>query len=106
MPLALLFTGFYTWLIGLVGARTALVIFAAGTVITCTAALLAIIQSSIAALASAMAGAASGLPVSFLMAFWSIIPANLGTVIATIFATDAAVFACKYHLNLVAIMTK
>lgn len=106
MPIAALFGGFYTWLIGVVGARTALVIFAAGTVLTCTAALLVIIKNLIIWLAAAMAIAAVGLPAAFLMAFMSLIPANFATVVAAILSCDAAVFACKYHLNLVSMMSK
>ena len=106
MPIAAGFAAFYTWLVGVIGARTALLVFAVGTVVSCTAALLVIIKASVSALAAAAAIGSSGLPSAFVMAFWAILPANIETIIALMLSGDAAVFACRYHLQLVKIMAQ
>lgn len=106
MPLAVGFGAFYTWLVTVVGAKAALLIFATGTVVTCTVALLVIVKAAIAAAAAAAVVYLAGLPPALLMALSSLIPANAATSIALVFSADAAVYACKYHLNLVRIMAQ
>ncbi|MDO8262144.1 MAG: DUF5455 family protein [Gallionella sp.] len=101
MPFAALFAGFYTWLVSTLGARLALVVFAAGTVISVTLALTVIIKALIAGLVASMF---VGLPASLVMAINVVLPLNVSYAIAAMLSADAAVFACKYHLNLVKMM--
>lgn len=101
MPFAALFAGFYTWTVSVLGARVALVVFAAGTVISCTVALTVIIKGLIAGLAATMF---AGLPPMFVMSINAVIPLNISSAIAAMLSADAAVYACKYHLNLVKVM--